>query len=184
MAFKMRGWRAFGQDSAKTPKVGTLGRVARFAMGRLPEQSMNEQYSPMPKAKMQDKKVPKVPTKPKKEALNDKKLRLEKEGKTNTKEYKDLIKVLEGPGGYGDEEWDKEQIMAFKMKGFSGFKKETRFEGPRNDDKPSGRTKIEELKNDLLEINKSIERHSDKPDIVAKLEKAKKEIEAAIKKQQ
>ena len=74
--------------------------------------------------------------------------------------------------------------MAFKMKGFSGFKKETRFEGPRNDDKPFGRTKIEELKNDLLEINKSIERHSDKPDVVAKLEKAKKEIEAAIKKQQ
>ena len=70
------------------------------------------------------------------------------------------------------------------MRGFSGFKKETRFEGPRNNDKPSGRTKIEELKNDLLEINKSIERHSNKPNIVAKLEQAKKEIEASIKKEQ
>ena len=38
----------------------------------------------------------------------EKKRRLEKEGKTNTKEYKDLIKMFEGPGGYGDEQWDKE----------------------------------------------------------------------------
>lgn len=56
----------------------------------------------------QDKPVPPTPKKPKEEAPHDKKKRLEKEGKTNTKEYKDLIKMFEGPGGYGDEQWDKE----------------------------------------------------------------------------
>ena len=93
----------------------------------------------------------------------------------------------------------------------SALKKETRFEGPRNgdkkypknytkkdikfledqnedvvreQDKSFGRSKIEELKNDLVEINKEIKRLSDKPNVVARLEKAKKEIEAAIKKQQ
>ena len=48
----------------------------------------------------------------------------------------------------------------------------------------SGRTKKEELKNDLLEINKSIEKHSDKPNIIAKLEQSKKELQAAIAKLQ
>ena len=93
----------------------------------------------------------------------------------------------------------------------SALKKETRFEGPRNwkktypknytkkdvkfleeqnedvvreQDKSFGRSKIEELKNDLIEIDKEIKRLSDKPNIVARLEKAKKEIQAAIKKQQ
>tara|TARA_A100001201_G_scaffold143323_1_gene144495 strand:+ start:1671 stop:2012 length:342 start_codon:yes stop_codon:yes gene_type:complete len=59
--------------------------------------------------KMQDKVVPTAPKKPKVEPLSNKKKRLEKEGKTNTQEYKDLIKKLEtGPGSYGNEEWDKE----------------------------------------------------------------------------
>ena len=104
--------------------------------------------------------------------------------------------------------------MAFKMKGWKGYsalKKETRFEGPRNgnktypknytkkdikfleeqnedvireQDKSFGRSKIEELKNDLIEIDKEIKRLSDKPNVVAKLKKAKKEIQTAIKKQQ
>ena len=68
--------------------------------------------------------------------------------------------------------------MAFKMAGFSAFTKSG------DQDTPSGRTKLEELKNDLLEIDKSIERHSDKPHIIVKLKKSKKEIEVAIAKLQ
>ena len=45
--------------------------------------------------------------------------------------------------------------MAFRMKGFSAFTKKT--DPPNEQDPPSGRTKLEELKTDLLEINKSIE---------------------------
>ena len=72
--------------------------------------------------------------------------------------------------------------MAFRMKGFSAFTKKT--DPPKEQDPPSGRTKLEELKNDLLEINKSIEKHSDKPNIIAKLEQSKKELQAAIAKLQ
>jgi hypothetical protein len=90
----------------------------------------------------------------------------------------------------------------------SAFKKETRYEGPRNgypkdytkkdiqflkdqnedvvreQDKSFGRGKVEELKNDLIEIDKEIKRLSDKPKVVARLKKAKEEIQAALKKAQ
>ena len=69
------------------------------------------------------------------------------------------------------------------MRGFSAFTKPTDPPGPNSTtdgDEVSGRTKIEELKNDLLEMDKSIERHSDKPHIVAKLKASKKKLEAAI----
>tara|TARA_R110002012_G_scaffold270013_3_gene454249 strand:- start:30 stop:263 length:234 start_codon:yes stop_codon:yes gene_type:complete len=77
--------------------------------------------------------------------------------------------------------------MAFKMRGFSAFTKPTDPVGPNSTtdgDEVSGRTKLEELKNDLLEMNKSIEKHSDKPQIVAKLKISKKKLEVAIAKLQ
>ena len=68
-----------------------------------------------------------------------------------------------------------------------GFNKPTDPPGPNSTtdgDEASGRTKLEELKNDLIEIDKSIERHSDKPHIVVKLKENKKDIEIAIAKLQ
>jgi len=77
--------------------------------------------------------------------------------------------------------------MAFKMRGFSAFTKPTDPPGPNSTtdgDEVSGRTKLEELKYDLLEMDKSIERHSDKPHIVAKLNASKKKLQAEIDKLQ
>ena len=51
---------------------------------------------------------------------------------------------------------------------------------PSDDDPGSGRSKPEELRNDIIELNKSMRRHSDDPVIVAKLRKAKKEIQAEL----
>ena len=51
---------------------------------------------------------------------------------------------------------------------------------PTDDDPGSGRSKPEELRNDIIELNKSMRRHSDDPVIVAKLRKAKKEIQAEL----
>ena len=73
--------------------------------------------------------------------------------------------------------------MAFRMRGFSAFTKKTDPPGPNSTtdgDEVSGRTKIQELKNDLIEINKSIERHSDNKTIVAKLLESKKELQEAL----
>jgi len=108
--------------------------------------------------------------------------------------------------------YEPQSLSSFLKRDYSSaLKKETRFEGPRNgkktypknytkkdvqfleeqnedvvreQDKSFGRSKIEELRNDLIEIDKEIKRFSDKPNIVARLEKAKKEIKAAIRKQQ
>ena len=77
--------------------------------------------------------------------------------------------------------------MAFKMKGFSPFTQKQDNPGPNSTtdgDEVSGRTKLEELKHDLLEIDKSIEKHSDKPHIVAKLNASKKKLQAEIDKLQ
>ena len=51
---------------------------------------------------------------------------------------------------------------------------------PSDDDPGSGRNKVEELRNDIIELNKSMRRHSNDPVVVAKLRKAKKEIQAEL----
>tara|TARA_R110000765_G_scaffold219281_3_gene323502 strand:+ start:191 stop:472 length:282 start_codon:yes stop_codon:yes gene_type:complete len=72
--------------------------------------------------------------------------------------------------------------MGYKMKGFSGPFKQTKNQSPvaptakptkapddDTDYEGYGRSQLEELKNDVIELKKSIERHSDKPNIVAKM---------------
>ena len=86
----------------------TMKGFSPFNVGT-PYKANGNEKAATERIKMQDKVVPTAPKKPKVEPLSNKKKRLEKEGKTNTQEYKDLIKKLEtGPGSYGNEEWDKE----------------------------------------------------------------------------
>ena len=72
--------------------------------------------------------------------------------------------------------------MGYKMKGFSGPFKQTAEQCPvaptakptkapddDTDYEGYGRSQLDELKNDVVELKKSIERHSDKPNIVAKM---------------
>jgi hypothetical protein len=56
----------------------------------------------------------------------------------------------------------------------------TNTQTPTDDDPGSGRKKADELRNDIIELNKSMRRHSNDPVIVAKLRKAKKEIQAEL----
>ena len=74
--------------------------------------------------------------------------------------------------------------MAFKMRGFNKPTDPPKSNSTTDGDIVSGRTKKEELKNDLLELDKSIKTHSDKPHIVAKLKKNKKKLQEAINKMQ
>lgn len=67
--------------------------------------------------------------------------------------------------------------MVFRMNGFSAFTKKT---DPVKQDPSSGRTKAQELKNDLVEINKSIKKHSHSKAVLSKLLQSKKEIQQAL----
>ena len=63
--------------------------------------------------------------------------------------------------------------MAYKQGGWSPYT---------NDN--SGRSKKEEIKHDITELKKEIQKHSDKPHIVKKLKKAIADNKAQLKKPQ
>tara|TARA_R110001583_G_scaffold57672_4_gene172490 strand:- start:5449 stop:5751 length:303 start_codon:yes stop_codon:yes gene_type:complete len=75
----------------------------------------------------------------------------------------------------------KKDRSKFQMKGFTPFT-QTKTQSPvaptairtkapddDTDYEGYGRSQLDELKNDVVELKKSIERHSDKPNIVAKM---------------
>jgi|TARA_R110002096_G_scaffold126656_1_gene273922 hypothetical protein len=87
----------------------------------------------------------------------------------------------------------KKDRSKFVMKGFSPFtsndppkKNKSKFAPtipPVDDDtdyEGYGRTQLEEMKNDIVELNKSIKRHSDKPNIVAKFKASIERIQKKI----
>ena len=92
-----------------------------------------------------------------------------------------------GLGSYGNEQWDKEQIMAFKMKGFSPYKMHipghTDPPGPNSTtdgDVVSGRSQIEEIKHDIERLKKDIANPKYSTKIVNKLRNALKENQEAL----
>ena len=82
----------------------------------------------------------------------------------------------------------KKDRSKFQMKGFTPFTQSkvspmAPTVKPADDDtdyEGYGRTQLEEMKNDVVELNKSIKRHSDKPHVVAKMKASIKRIQKKI----